>query len=350
VASARAGHFRQPEVAAMRPSWSARTWTLLSLTAEKRRRKAMPMRPLLYAFLLLLLSSAPVVGQAGDPLAPGEHEVELRGVKIWYLVRGEGPVLLFQPGGAGWGGDATAYIETLQPLEAAHTVVYYDPRGIGRSGRSADPALYTLDEYVEDLEALRQHLGLDAFNLAGHSHGGFVALKYALAYPGHLDRLLVLSSGSFLGGLDPDWLQTRAGYAAAQARLAATDTTLGPDELQAEFIRSMVPVLHFYDYEPLRPTVEELLSRTTFSAEPVQQFEREMAAFDIRDLVAGIRTRTLIVVGDDDLPVLWEGSIVLQERIPGSHLFVVPGCGHWPWLERPDLFYPAVLRFLEGTD
>jgi proline iminopeptidase len=306
----------------------------------------MKLPPVLCAFLLVLLPSAPVVAQAGDPLAPGEHEVEVRGVKIWYVVRGEGPVLLLQPGGAGWGGDATPYAETLRPLEAAHTVVYYDPRGIGRSGRSADPTLYSLDEYVEDLEALRRHLGLERFNLAGHSHGGFVALKYALAYPEHLDRLLVLNSGSFLGGLDPEWLQTRAGYGAAQARMAALDPTLGPDELQAEVIRNMVPVLHFYDYEPFRLIVEDLLGRTSFSGEPVQQFEREMAAFDIRDLVAGIQTRTLIVVGDDDLPVLFEGSMVLQERIPGSHLFVVPGCGHWPWLERPDLFYPAVLRFL----
>jgi len=38
-----------------------------------------------------------------DPLAPGEHEVELRGINVWYLVRGSGPVLLIQPGGAGWG-------------------------------------------------------------------------------------------------------------------------------------------------------------------------------------------------------------------------------------------------------
>jgi pimeloyl-ACP methyl ester carboxylesterase len=134
--------------------------------------------------LLFLLSLVwtPVAAQATVPLAPGEHEVELRGVTIWYLVRGSGPVLVIQPGGAGGGIDATIYVETLRPLEAAHTVVYYDPRGIGRSGRS-DPALYTLDEYVEDLEALRRHLGIDALDLAGHSHGGSVALKYSLAYP-----------------------------------------------------------------------------------------------------------------------------------------------------------------------
>ncbi len=306
------------------------------------------MRLLAQAFCLVLLSWAPVAAQATDPLASGEYEVELRGVRIWYLVRGSGPVLLIQPGGAGWGGDATVYIETLRPLEAAYTLVYYDPRGIGRSGRS-DPTLYKLDEYVEDLEALRRHLGLEALRLAGHSHGGSVALKYALAYPERVDRLLVLNSGPFVRDLDPDWLAARAGYEAAQARWAAMDTTLAPDELHAEFIRTFVPVVHFYDYEPLRQTVEELLARTTFSAEPFQQSERELATFDIRDRVAEIRAPTLIVIGDDDPPDLREGSYLLHERIPGAQLFVAPGCGHWTMFECPEVFFPAVLRFLAAT-
>jgi pimeloyl-ACP methyl ester carboxylesterase len=219
------------------------------------------MRLLLYTFLLLLLASAPVVAQATDPLASGEHEVELRGVRIWYLVRGSGPVRLIQPGGAGWGGDATIYVEALQPLEAANTVVYFDPRGIGRSGRSADPALYTLDEYVEDLEALRRHLGLEAFSLAGHSHGGSVALKYALAYPQRVERLLVLNSGPFVRDPDPDWWEAREGYEAAQTRWAAADTTLGADELHAEFIRSFFPVAHRRLPTDLRAEVRSRMCR-----------------------------------------------------------------------------------------
>jgi proline iminopeptidase len=326
-------------IAALRQSTRRQGWL--------RRPGLRPRLSVAVALGLMTASGAPILAQASDPLAPGEHEVELRGVKIWYLVRGSGPVLLVQPGGAGWGGDATIYIETLHPLEAAHTVVHYDPRGIGRSDRSEDPALYTLDEYVEDLEALRRHLDLDSFDLAGHSHGAFVALKYAMAYPERLDRLLVLNGGAFVRDLDPGWMETREGYEAAQARLAAVDTTWTPDEAQAELIRSLVPVLHFHDYEPVRRTVEELLDRTRFSSGPFQRFSGELEAFDLRDSVAGIRTPTLIVIGDDDPPDLREGSYLLHERIPRAQLFVVPGCGHWPAIECPDLFFPAVLRFLE---
>jgi proline iminopeptidase len=300
------------------------------------------------SFLVLALSSAPVASQEADPLAPGEHEVELRGVRIWYLVRGMGQVLLIQPGGAGWGGDATTYVETLRPLEAAHTVVYYDPRGIGSSGRS-DPALYTLDEYVEDLEALRRHLGIDALDLAGHSHGGSVALMYALAYPSRVSRLLLLnSSGPFAREPDPDWLAAHDGFEAAHARWATVDATLTSDAQHAEFIRSFLPALHFYDFQSVRQTVETLLARTTFSAAPFQQFEREMATFDLRDRVAEIRSPALIVMGDHDAPDVREGSYLMHERIPGAQLLVVSRCGHWPWIERPDVFFPAVMRFLES--
>jgi proline iminopeptidase len=287
------------------------------------------------------------VAQTTDTLTPGEHEVVLRGVNIWYMIRGTGPVLLIQPGGAGWGGDATIYIETLRPLEAAHTLVYYDPRGIGRSGRSSDPALYTMKEYVEDLEALRQHLRLETVNLAGHSHGGSVVLKYALAYPERVEKLLVLNSGPFAHDPEPGWLELRKGYESALERWAATDDTLIPDELHAEFVRSFLPALHFHDYKPFQQMIDDILSRTTFSVEPYRQFEREMATFDIRERVAGIQTPTLIVLGDDDGQDVMKGSYLMHERMSASQLFVLPGCGHWPMVERPDLFFPAVLRFLQ---
>jgi proline iminopeptidase len=304
------------------------------------------MRPLLGAFLLLLQLAAPLAAQTTDPLAPGEHEVEVRGVRLWYLVRGSGPALVLQPGGAGWGGDSNIYIETLEPLESTNTVVYLEPRGIGRSGRVADPALYTMDEYVEDVEALRRHLGLDRLRLAGHSHGGFVALTYALVYPERVERLVLLNSGAFVRALDPAWMETRPGYAEAQARLAAVDTTRSADEVHAEFIRALVPALHFHQYEPFRGKMEDLLARTRFSVEPFRQFERDLAAFDLRDRAPEVRTRTLIVIGDDDMPDLMEGSFLLHERMPRSQLLVTPGCGHWPMIECPNVFFPAVRRFL----
>ncbi len=61
-------------------------------------------------------------------------------------------------------------------------VVYFDHRGQGRSARG-DVARYTLDENVEDMEALREHLGLGPIVSIGTSYGGMVAMAHAARYP-----------------------------------------------------------------------------------------------------------------------------------------------------------------------
>jgi proline iminopeptidase len=61
-------------------------------------------------------------------------------------------------------------------------VIYFDHRGQGRSDRG-DPAMHTLDENVEDMEALRQYLGLGPVISIGTSYGGMVATAHAARYP-----------------------------------------------------------------------------------------------------------------------------------------------------------------------
>jgi len=98
-----------------------------------------------------------------DALSSGEHIVPIRGVNLWYHVKGSGQPLLFLPGGSGWGGDITPYIETLKLLEEARKVIYLEPRGIGRSQRLEDPSLYSMDEQVEDI--LEQKIAIVRKNL-----------------------------------------------------------------------------------------------------------------------------------------------------------------------------------------
>ena len=62
-------------------------------------------------------------------------------------------------------------------------LVYFDHRGQGRSSK-CDPDLYNLDENVEDMEALRRHLGLGPIVSIGTSYGGMVAMAHAARYPG----------------------------------------------------------------------------------------------------------------------------------------------------------------------
>jgi len=93
---------------------------------------------------------------------------EVRGTTIYFDVEGaglvpEGPTMRERPVAmvihGGPGGDHTGFKPAMSPLTDAVQLIYFDHRGQGRSGRG-NPARYTLDENVEDMEALRRHLGL----------------------------------------------------------------------------------------------------------------------------------------------------------------------------------------------
>nr|WP_245667728.1 alpha/beta fold hydrolase [Actinomadura macra] len=78
--------------------------------------------------------------------------------------------------------------------------MYLDQRGSGRSARGPHDT-YTLDNNVEDLEAMRRHLGLDKIGILGVSYGGMVALTYATRYNQHLSHLIPVvtaASGRFI--------------------------------------------------------------------------------------------------------------------------------------------------------
>lgn len=74
-------------------------------------------------------------------------------------------------------------------------LVYFDHRGQGRSARGAKET-YTLNNNVEDMEALRQYLGLEKIVVIGSSYGGMVALSYAIRYPQHVSHLIVIATAA----------------------------------------------------------------------------------------------------------------------------------------------------------
>src|SRR5947209_7662697 len=113
----------------------------------------------------------------------------LNGVDIYYEVMGEGPPLVAVHGGPGMS-DNRGYVEWLRPLADEFQVVSYDLRGCGRSSDAPDGS-YSHADFVDDLDALRAHLGFDRFALLGTSYGGFIALEYALRHQDRLTHLIL---------------------------------------------------------------------------------------------------------------------------------------------------------------
>jgi pimeloyl-ACP methyl ester carboxylesterase len=125
--------------------------------------------------LFALIASLPL--RASDVLNPGEHFATVNGVRLWYKVAGRGPILIAQA--PGWRPASPLLQRYLAPLERSFTVVYYDPRGSGKSSRPAQDTQMSALQMADDLEAFRSYLGLKEIAVLGHSHGSQIAAIFA---------------------------------------------------------------------------------------------------------------------------------------------------------------------------
>ncbi len=105
---------------------------------------------------------------------------------------GTGPdVLVMIHGGPGM--DMGYMVADFAPLAERHRLLFYDQRGGGRSDLLRDdPALFTMERHVADLEALRRHFGLERMTLVAHSFGPAIAASYAMAHPDRVARMVLI--------------------------------------------------------------------------------------------------------------------------------------------------------------
>jgi proline iminopeptidase len=130
-----------------------------------------------------------------QPAAPRavKRRVKVDGYRVTTYSYGEGEQVLFLLNGGP--GLPCNYLREpmLRMVAAGYRVVTYDQLGCGASDRPDDKSLWTMARYVEEVETVRQALGLGKVHLLGHSWGGWLGIDYALAYPGAL-RSLILSN------------------------------------------------------------------------------------------------------------------------------------------------------------
>ncbi|WP_373519997.1 proline iminopeptidase-family hydrolase [Aquiflexum sp.] len=156
----------------------------------KTENKSIAVKLLCLLFLSVLVSCSPE-----NLLLPGEGFVEVNGGKIWYEVFGEGkkaPIILLHggPGGTSLG------FEPLKELGYDGPIVFLDQLGSGRSSAITDTSLMTIENYVEQVESLRNHLGIKDFVLYGSSWGTMLGIDYYLKYPDEV-KAIIFSSPLF---------------------------------------------------------------------------------------------------------------------------------------------------------
>ncbi len=117
-----------------------------------------------------------------------EGYASLPGVRLFYRMMGQGEPVLFLHGGPGL--PHGYLLPWMEPLARSYRLVFFDQRGVGRSGKPEDGS-YSVGAIARDVEALRRSLRLGKVHLFGFSWGGALALEVAIRYPGSLRSLTV---------------------------------------------------------------------------------------------------------------------------------------------------------------
>ncbi|HTI23184.1 MAG TPA: alpha/beta hydrolase [Kutzneria sp.] len=262
------------------------------------------------------------------------HSFDLDGVEQRYHVAGAGPVCVAHSGGPGISWDSVR----MRPLEEHLTMVYVEPVGTGDSGRLADDADYTLDNYVRHLHAVIQHLDCGPVALLGHSHGGFVALKYALEHP--VDALVLYDTSPVTGA--EFFADAVANIQHAGPEILAAFTSQHAEMTDDELTGVLRTILPAY-FAEWRAEFEPFRAATRIWSAPSRGQD---GPYDVRDRLAEITVPALVLVGDRDVICGPRWAQQLHQGLPSSRLRVIEHCGHIAHVERPEVFYAEVLKFL----
>lgn len=321
-----------------------------------------------YALSALLLMFFPAfttsaqASESSNVYAMREGYVDANGVMIYYKIFGRGKPLVIVHGGPGASHDY--FLPYLTPLARHYQLVFIDERGSGRSQTLEDVSAYTVENMVEDVEAVRQALGLGQVSLLGHSYGGVLAQAYALKYQKNLSFLILASTFSSTKALNEVFARMKEKMA---PELRDRINRLESDGLYG----------HGKDYEKNRYTTEYMTAawgdgyfpylyrnRPDPNYDPIDNGKMSWALYremwgshgefvvdgnlksvEYTDRLATLKVPTLLLVGDHDEcdPSM---SKVMQAKIAGSKLVILPESGHMTFVDQPGLFEKAVQDFL----
>jgi 4,5:9,10-diseco-3-hydroxy-5,9,17-trioxoandrosta-1(10),2-diene-4-oate hydrolase len=262
------------------------------------------------------------------------------GVKIHYQKAGIGrPLLLLH----GLVGSARNWRQNITFLSRDSSVYAVDLFNMGESERI--PGLDAgLEATADRLAAYMDALGVAEADIAGHSHGGAVAMMFAARHPDRVRSLILFAPANpfcDLGHQLIRFYQTRFGIWLARQipvlprmlKATALSRMYGdPSRVSAGSLEGYIEGLH------VPGTMDHIL-------QIVQRWFVDMGL--LRSALTGLIAKpTLLIWGDRDRAVGLPSGRELQRTLPQSSLMVIPGAGHIPFEEMPDVCNIAMRDWL----
>jgi proline iminopeptidase len=309
--------------------------------------------------LLLLFALVAASNVKSDDKSPAEegYFTGADNVRIFYGKLGAGPdFVVFVHGGPGLSMGDGGY--AMRPLAEHHTLILYDQRGGGRSDLIKDPALLTADANVHDLEALRQHFGIEKMSLIGLSWGSGLAALYADVHSERVSRIVFLDPMPV--ALSP-YAKERAEKIAlvtkpedtvrlkelVQRGRGATDEQI--HEICREETRIIfAPYLfHADDHERDWSEMCDMPVAAMRNASVVGKAVNDsLGDFDLRPTLGKLKMPALVVEGEKtNVPL--DSTREWARNPPNARLLLIPDAGHATFIDQPGVLLGEIETFLQ---
>jgi proline iminopeptidase len=311
--------------------------------------------------IIATLVAAPLLAQTrlGPPplTAPGADEWYLRApdsVSLYIREFGQGePVIVLH---GGWGMDHGYMLPALDGLENVAHFIVYDQRGSMRS--PAPAAKISVDKHVDDLDLLRQRLGLNRVTILAHSMGTFLAQAYLQAHPDHVKGLILAgaippvsdSARSALGSANRvgTSLSNRAEVndeLRKQGLLGKTDMT---DQERTRAWRIRFAGVNVYHVDRWREMEGGQVFYNQTAANAAAQTMPPQ--WNFIPVLRAHRCPLFVVIGTQDYvdfgAVQWQDA---AKHLPNLELRILQQAGHASWIDQPDLFRRTVSEAVRAS-
>lgn len=284
-----------------------------------------------------------------------EGTIEVPGGQVWYKAVGEGPLppLLVAHGGPGF---THNYLTPLEELAENRQVIFWDQLGCGRSECPTDPALWTMERSLLEVDAVREGLRLDRHHLFGNSWGGMLVQQYVLDRRPDLVSLIVSNSLASMPLMEKETARLK------QALPQSVQETIDHHERNGyyscpEYQGAMAIWFQHYicRLQPWPRGLEECFAgqgaeiyRTMVGPSDFN-VTGNLKEWDILGRLHEISVPTLFVAGryDECTP---EHMRLMQEQVSGSELALFESSAHMPFYEEPRAFMTTMKDFMARAE
>ena len=276
--------------------------------------------------------------------------IEASGVDLAYCRSGSGPAVLV----VGWSGFHQMYPPSLYER---FDVTFADCRYFVRSYQATQQELATIDlgTFVDEVEAVREALGLGRITVLGHSAQAQIALAYALKYPENTERVALICGvpyafGDLAAAQEQYWTEhasdeRKAAFERDQLKYATELQSVTAERAFVVFYLANTAKYWAAPENDHAPLVSQLVTSPAFDRFFVSIPSRD----DVRSRLERLSVRCLVMAGGHDYicpPTEWQS---LAADLPNVAYRLLETSGHNPQMEEPDLFERELLKWFESS-